>query len=117
LTVGFGESWVAPVGTIRGIDRQHRHAELGFGIAKDYWRKGFMSEAVSAIIQFSFDDLKLRRLEVGIDPRNIASSKVAEKLGFVFEGIQREKWCDIEEITSEATYGLLSREWRNQSGQ
>jgi RimJ/RimL family protein N-acetyltransferase len=103
--------------TIRGIDRQHRRAELGFGISKDYWHKGFMYEAVSAIIQFSFDDLNLRRLEAEIDPRNIASCKLAEKLGFVLEGIQRERWCDTVEITDSAMYGLLSREWRNQFGQ
>jgi ribosomal-protein-alanine N-acetyltransferase len=103
--------------TMHEIDWRQRTAEIGFGIAKEYWQNGFMSESVSAIIQYAFDDLKLRRLTADIDPRNIASCKAIERLGFILEGVLRERNVEADEITSSAMYGLLSREWRNQFGQ
>jgi ribosomal-protein-alanine N-acetyltransferase len=49
-------------------------------------RKGIATEAVKRIIEFTFDELILHRLEANVIPSNTASIKVLEKLNFVKEG-------------------------------
>ena len=88
-----------------------RRAELGYGIARTHWRRGYMSEGVGAVINFAFEDLGLNRLEADIDPRNIASAASLEKLGFKREGLLRERWIVGSEVSDSALYGLLAREW------
>ncbi len=93
------------------FNEQCRRAELGYGIARDHWRKGYMFEAVSSLITFAFVELSLNRLEADIDPRNVGSARSLEKLGFRREGLLRERWIVGEEVSDSALYGLLSREW------
>ena len=93
------------------LNEQCRRAELGYGIAREHWRNGYMIEAVGALITFAFGDLALNRLEADVDPRNIASVRSLEKLGFRREGLLRERWIVGPEISDSAIYGLLAREW------
>lgn len=87
-----------------------RRAEIGYGIARTHWRQGCMSEAVGALIGWAFGDLGLHRLEADIDPRNLASARSLEKLGFVREGLLRERWIVGQEVSDSALYGLLARD-------
>lgn len=58
--------------------------EIGFVLSKDYWNKGIMSEAVQAIIQYLFDEVKLDFIMAGYFDYNIASKRVQEKCGFQY---------------------------------
>lgn len=91
---------------------QNRRAEVGYGIAPAHWRQGYMSEAVGALLAYAFDELQLNRLEADIDPRNAASARSLEKLGFAREGYLRERWFVGGEVSDTALYGLLARDWR-----
>jgi RimJ/RimL family protein N-acetyltransferase len=53
----------------------------------------------------------MRRLEAEIDPRNTASAKVLERLGFRQEGFLRERWILRGEVSDGGIYGLLAAEW------
>lgn len=88
-----------------------RRAEVGYGIARTLWRRGYMVEAVSAVISFAFSELRLHRLEADIDPRNEGSARGLERLGFIREGLLRERWIVGEEVSDSALYGLLDHEW------
>jgi ribosomal-protein-alanine N-acetyltransferase len=57
-------------------------ASLGLYIAKEYWGKGFATEAGRAFVQFGFNELKLNRIVTMIDARNDVSVHVIGKLGF-----------------------------------
>jgi len=57
-------------------------ASLGLYIAKEYWGRGFATEAGKAFVRFGFDKLKLKRIVTVIDARNDVSVHVIEKLGF-----------------------------------
>ena len=72
------------------IDYRNYNAQIGYILNKDYWNKNIMSEVVSIIIEFLFDNTDLHRLEVNIDKENKASIKLAEKVGFIVEGIKIE---------------------------
>jgi ribosomal-protein-alanine N-acetyltransferase len=65
-------------------------AELGYDLARPYWRQGIMSEALKAIIHFGFEKLELNRFQALIIPGNTASVKLLQNLGFQEEGVLRE---------------------------
>jgi ribosomal-protein-alanine N-acetyltransferase len=76
-----------------GVRRGMPTVELGFELHPDYWRKGLMTEALQAVIKFSFgpqDLLAVHRIEALVAPGNIGSIRLLEKLGFVKEGLRRE---------------------------
>ncbi|OAJ52978.1 GCN5 family acetyltransferase [Paraburkholderia ginsengiterrae] len=84
-----------------------RRAEIGFSLLRQQWGRGYMREAASAMIEHAFGTLKLRRIEADIDPRNHASARLLERLGFVREGLLRERWIVGDEVSDSALYGLL----------
>ncbi len=74
-----------------------------------------MSQALQALLGYAFQTLDLNRLEADIDPRNLASAKTLERLGFQKEGHLRERWIVNDEVSDTALYGLLRREWLERS--
>lgn len=94
------------------LSAQNRRAEVGYGIASDCWRQGYVSEALDALLDHAFGPMGLRRLEADIDPRNIASARSLEKLGFQREGLLRERWIVGGEVSDSALYGLLAPQRR-----
>lgn len=63
---------------------------IGYFLDQEYNGKGYMSEAVKAIVQHAFSELGLHRIEAGVMPHNISSIKVLLKAGFTQEGIARK---------------------------
>ncbi|KWI27403.1 GNAT family N-acetyltransferase [Burkholderia stagnalis] len=94
------------------VNAQCRRAEIGFSLKRRYWGSGYMGEAAGALVEHAFGALGLNRLEADIDPRNVASARVLERLGFVREGVLRERWIVGDEVSDSAVYGLLGRERR-----
>ena len=58
--------------------------ELGYVLNKDYWNKGIMTEAISKVVDYCFNTLKLNFLMASYFNHNIASKKVLENLNFKF---------------------------------
>jgi ribosomal-protein-alanine N-acetyltransferase len=59
---------------------------VGYKIDKEETRNGFMTEALGRALEVAFAELRLHRVEANIMPRNKASRRVVEKLGFHEEG-------------------------------
>ncbi len=91
---------------------QCRRAEVGYTLGLDHWGHGYMNEALVALLSFGFGVLNLNRIEADIDPRNSASAKSLERLGFKLEGHLRERWIVDGEVSDSGLYGLLERDWR-----
>lgn len=96
-----------------GIQRpEHREAMVWYLLHPAQWGQGLAAEAVVALLGFAFDQLDLHRVWADCDPRNSASCRLVERLGFQREGTLRQnywlrgEWCDS------AIYGLLAPEWR-----
>ena len=73
-----------------------------------------MHEALLALLHLAFTDLQLKRIEADIDPRNVASARSLERLGFAKEGLLRERWIVEGEVSDSALYGLLHSDWQSQ---
>ena len=90
---------------------QNRRCEIGYALGSQYWGKGYATEALRALVRHGFDALDLNRIEADIDPRNIGSARVLEKLGFRKEGYMPERWVVFGETADTVNYGLLRRYW------
>lgn len=113
----------AIIGTVMlfNFDRDSGLAELGYLLGKDFVGRGYATEAVTAFINFAFAEpgaevsaggLGLRRLEAIVDARNDASNQLAERLGFMCEGVLRERWRVEGQWPDVHLFALLKREWR-----
>jgi len=65
-----------------GLGGLHKDDEIGFILRPDYWRQGYITEAMGALIPIIFAKTNLSQLTADVDPRNIGSCKALEKLGF-----------------------------------
>ena len=72
-----------------------RAAHIGYWIDRAYANRGFTTQAVQLVTGFGFNALKLHRLEINIRPENAPSIRVAEKAGYLFEGI-RPRYLHID---------------------
>lgn len=90
---------------------QSRRAELGYTLARPAWGQGFMHEALQAVVDYAFGPMQLNRLEADIDPRNQASARSLDRLGFQLEGLLRQRWIVAGEVSDTALYGLLQSDW------
>jgi ribosomal-protein-alanine N-acetyltransferase len=106
-------------GAVMGLVNYHhredwnRRVEMGFILARRYWGKGFMSEAVRALLKYCFLSLDMHRVEVTINPTNRAAIRMIEAVGFRFEGGPlRGRQQVAGEFRDVLIYGLLRPEWR-----
>lgn len=63
---------------------------IGYFLDQDFNGKGYMTEAVEAVVRYTFNELGLHRIEAGVMPHNIGSIKVLLKAGFTQEGTARK---------------------------
>jgi ribosomal-protein-alanine N-acetyltransferase len=97
--------------TLFRIDRDHRRAEIGFALGSRWWGQGWGTATAARIATYAFQALGLHRLEADVDPRNAASLRVLERLGFRREGLLRARYHVAGEIQDSVLLGLLSDEW------
>ena len=100
------------IGSVRiGIlSEENREADLGYGIDPEYWGRGYATEAVGALIDFGFLELKLHRIVARCDRDNVASRRVMERLGMTREGLLRETRRLGEAWSSDYLYSILEQE-------
>lgn len=98
--------------SLLSINYINRSAELHIMIGGISNRgKGIGTYAVKAMITHAFDNLNLRRIELGVLETNIPAIKLYEKTGFVHEGIKRKSNYKNGEYVSMIIMGLLKEEW------
>ncbi len=89
------------------LEREIDVGELGYWIGKPFWNRGYATEAVTAMLQYGFNDLDLNRISAKHLARNPASGRVMRKAGMSIEGTVRQgvrKWEVYEDLV---LYGML----------
>jgi len=74
----------------RGVTQS---CSVGYWMGQRYTRQGYMNDALSTVVRFVFDGLRLHRLEAACVPSNEASTAVPRRCGFSEEGAAREYLC------------------------
>lgn len=107
-----------PVGFIYLI-REHpnatvyRFGELAYWITPDEWGNGYATSASRLLLDYTFDELGLHRIEASTFASNEASKRVLEKLGFTEEGSARKAARIQGEWVDRLQYGILESEWKS----
>lgn len=92
-------------------EQRNRRLEIGYILAPALQGKGFMTEALQAMLAYCFADLNVHRVEAIIDPGNAASIRLATRLGFRLEGGPlRDYWRVGDTYRSTMMYSLLAGE-------
>lgn len=93
--------------------------EIGYVFNRNYWHKGYASEAAKAVADYAFDALGARKLSAGCDKKNPASSKLLERIGLKLEGCAPEDLYFKKDEKGEPiwidsmSYGLLKKDRDN----
>jgi RimJ/RimL family protein N-acetyltransferase len=89
------------------IDREAAEAELGYTVTPAARGRGIASAAVADLTRWAFDERALERLTLTIEVANVASVRVAERCGYVLEGIQRNAYVKPGRRADTAVYARL----------
>jgi ribosomal-protein-alanine N-acetyltransferase len=98
--------------SLHTINQNSQRAQVGFWLNQKYWRQGYTTEALQAILQYAFHSLDFNRLESHVQPDNLASNQLFKSAGFQKEGTLHQwrkhngKWIDIN------IYGLLKSQFQ-----
>jgi RimJ/RimL family protein N-acetyltransferase/uncharacterized glyoxalase superfamily protein PhnB len=85
---------------------------MGYILSARHWRKGLMSEAITEIVRFGFESLRLDGIEPWIHAGNVRSQRTAERNGFKRRGVFRQKFSHEPVSHETLVYGLRNDEWR-----
>ncbi len=86
-------------------------AELGFWLGKPYWGQGYMTEAVRAVMDYAFRELKLHSVHAVHCRSNPASGHVMQKLGMKPDGVRRDYFKRDGAYDDAVLYSILRPEW------
>ncbi len=90
-----------------------RTFEIGYWVRKSAEGRGYVTEAVQALTRLAFDLLRANRAEIRMDPANVRSRRVPERLGFTLEGTLRRVAVDPEgRPTDRHVFSLVPEEYR-----
>jgi len=108
---------IGSCGYYKWLKPDGRQAEIGYDLDPPYWGQGIMTEALTAIIAFGFQKMKLNRIELLVLPRNKRSIGLAGKLGFRKEGVLREHGFDEKmRAADDMIFSMLRRDWVKMRG-
>lgn len=96
-------------GGLFDISEKDKRAEIGYGLIKQYWNKGYMSEILEEIIKFAFSTLELHKIYGVIIKGNIASQGLLKKNGFVREAYLKEHSFARGRYFDEMIYSLINQ--------
>jgi ribosomal-protein-serine acetyltransferase len=94
------------------IETADRRANIGYWLAAKATGRGLMTRAAGALAGILFEHLGMERLEIRCCAGNTASARVAERLGFQFEGTLRHAQFLHGRFHDQRLYSLLSGEWK-----
>jgi len=101
------------VGSIHlmAISAQHSKAEIGFVLSRSFWNRGLMSEALTRVLEYSFESIGLNRIEGFCLLDNRAGIRVLEKVGMKQEGVLREYVFQKGAFRDFGVYSMLKRDY------
>ena len=93
------------------ITPEHEKTSFGFMLNREYWGKGYMTEALESVIELVFNKLKLNRIESTHYTGNEGSGRVMEKCGMKYEGKSLQELVVKKKFVDIIHYGLIARDY------
>ncbi len=95
------------------IEPNHHRTEIGYMLNRNFWGKGYMTEAVREMIRFAFEEMGMHRVAATCDFENERSARVMERCGMTLEGIFRDYELRRGRFVTVKMYAIVNG---NQSG-
>lgn len=104
-----------PIGLLGLFDanRHDKYKEMEYVLSDNYQNKGYVTEAVKRVLEYTFSELDLMIVAVCHYPFNVQSKRVIEKCGFTYEGTLRKY---SKNLTDSIRYSMTKEEWENLYG-
>ena len=96
------------------VSKRDNKGEIGYWIGREFWGRGYATEATLAMLDLGFGSLGLHRILGRCFVRNPASGRVLEKAGMQCEGVAREDVLKNGVYEDFATFGILRQEWESE---
>lgn len=110
FTIWYNDQFAGLIG-YKDIDYLNLKLEIGYWLIEKMTGKGIVTLSVERLVQYAFNNLKMNRIQIKCGVGNIKSSAVPKRLGFTFEGTERQgekhghRYIDLE------NYSILRKEW------
>lgn len=89
---------------------EHCRAEIGFALNPKYWGNGYMTETLNSMVRYGFKQMNLHSIEANVNPNNLSSIRLLEKIGFKKEAYFRENYLFNNNFTDSIIYSLLEKD-------
>lgn len=96
--------------TIR-MDKMNKRGELGYWMGREYWGRGYATEAVKRLLPFGFEDLNLNKMWASAISRNPSSQSVLLKSGLQKEGTLRQHNYLLDNFEDVEVFGLIKMDY------
>jgi ribosomal-protein-serine acetyltransferase len=96
---------------IKELDEWNKRAELGYWLIPRFEGIGIMTSCCIAILDLVFSKMGLNRIQIKVGIGNARSSRIAERLGFMFEGVERAGERFPDHYNDLEVYSMLKKEW------
>ena len=107
------------IGTIAAVNQREdiQSVTIGYAMGRAWWNRGYMSEALRAVIRFFFEECGMNRVEAQHDPRNPGSGRVMQKAGMIYEGTLCQAGMNNQGICDEVCYAILANDYNKNKGE
>ncbi|MFC1616095.1 GNAT family N-acetyltransferase [Patescibacteria group bacterium] len=99
---------------IHGIDNFHKKAQVGIMIGeKEYWSKGYGTDAMKTALSYGFDILKLNKISLNVNIENIGAQKSYKKCGYQEIGIAKEELFTNGKFYDAILMEIMTKDFKN----
>jgi ribosomal-protein-serine acetyltransferase len=109
--IWYDGEWVGSMG-FHNISERYKTGAIGYWLDKEHQGKGIMTACVKAITEYGFNELGLNRVEIECSVMNEKSKAVAERLGFVLEGVLRHNRVHEGKSQDGLIFSMIKTEWK-----
>ena len=109
-SIWYNETFAGLIG-FKDIDSANKKTEIGYWLSEKMQGKGIITKCLSKLVSFAFNRLKLNRVQIKVAVENHKSLAIPERLGFYFEGIEREGEFITDKYNNLKVFSKLKNQW------
>jgi ribosomal-protein-serine acetyltransferase len=98
---------------MKDTDKANRKTEIGYWLSESYQHLGIITKSCRTLINYIFEELRINRIQLTAATENSKSQRVALRLGFQREGIQRDGELHRRGFVDLVVFSLLKKDWNS----
>ena len=114
FAISYQKQFAGIIG-LKDTDLDNKKTEIGYWMSERFQGKGIMTRSCKVLIEYVFKSKDMHRVQIKAATGNLKSRAIPERIGFKFEGIERDAELHNYGFVDLAIYGLLKNEFLNQS--